>query len=201
MANVRANQLPGGLFRVRPEHCPKTKQEKYRRLHFYVSRLGVSLSDYLMEVLLNLRRDAYQFSEPAIQQMALKAFDDQEYTFAVKEMLCIWLHLEAMDQGGDSMPDWLLGFLRLAFSATDILVGQPKALDVLKAYSHCTDEESLCRLACIKTANHLGFGLHAESFAPFLKGLLYQTGSLRQSILKESLTAPLESLSLEHPGG
>lgn len=200
MSNVRADQLPGGLFRVRPEHCPKTKQEKYKRLHFYVSRLGVSLSDFLMESLLDLRRTAYKFQDPKVQQIALKAFNDEEYTNAVKELLCIWLHLEAMDQGGDSMPDWLLGFLRLAFGATDILIPHPRAMDVLNSYGHCVDEESLCAEATIKACRSLGFGTAATAFAPQLSPVLLQTGPVRQSILKEALILPLDKIIAQSHG-
>ena len=194
MSNVRAEQLPGGLFRVRPEHCPKTKQEKYKRLHYYVSRLGVSLSDALMELLLDLRRTAYRYQDPQVQKSALKAFDDDEYTNAVKELLCIWLHLEAMDQGGDLMPDWLLGFLRLAFGATDILIARPRAMDVLNSYANCINEDQLVREACEKASRALGFGDAARIFAPQLAPILLQTAPVRQTILKESLVRPLEEI-------
>lgn len=194
MSNVRTDQLPGGLFRVRPEHCPKTKQEKYKRLHFYVSKLGVALSDYLMEALLDLRRNAYRFPQPDVQQAALKAYDDEEYTKAVKELLCIWLHLEAMDQGGDRMPDWLLSFLRLAFGATDILIPHPRAMDVLNSYGHCTTEEMLCQEATLRASQSLGFGESAPTFAEQLIPVLTQTGQIRQAILKEALVLPLETI-------
>jgi hypothetical protein len=194
MSNVRTDQLPGGTFHVRPEHCPKTKQEKYKRLHFYVSKLGVALSDNLMEALLDLRRTAYRFPDPEVQQVALKAFNDEEYTNAVKELLCIWLHLEAMDQGGDHMPDWLLGFLRLAFGATDILIPHPRAMDVLNSYGHCNNEEMLCQEATVRASRSLGFGNSADVFAPQLIPVLLQTGQLRQAILKEALVLPLDSV-------
>lgn len=194
MTKVKTDQMPGGLFRVRPEHCPKSKQEKYKRLHFYVSRLGVSVSDLLMENLLDLRRKAYQYQDPNVQQTALKAFNDEEYTNAVKELLCIWLHMEAMDQGGDSMPDWLLAFLRLAFGATDILIPHPRAMTVLNGYGNCTNEEALVREAATKACRALGFGEAASSFAPQLAPLLLQTSQTRQQILQESLVMPLEQI-------
>jgi hypothetical protein len=198
MFNVRADQTPGGLFRARPEHCPKSKQEKYKRLHFYVSKLGVALSDLLMEALLDLRRNAYQYQDSNMQRIALKAYGDEEYTNAVKELLCIWLHLEAMDQGGDTMPDWLLGFLRLAFGATDILIAHPRAAEVLNSYGHCVDEESLCREAAVKACRALGFEETSEMFAPRLRPILTQSSQVRQSILREALVSPLEEI-IAHP--
>lgn len=194
MSNIRADQLIGEIFRVRPEHCPKTKQEKYKRLHFYVSRLGVALSDLLMESLLELRRAADGFKDSEIQQAALKAYSDEEYSRGVKELLCIWLHIEAMDQGGDLMPEWLLGFLRLAFGATDILIPQPRAEEVLNSYSHCTNEDLLFREATVKAGRALGFGKAATIFAPRLTHILLETGPVRQVILKEALVLPLDKI-------
>ncbi len=198
MSNVQPDYVSGVLFRVRPEHCPASKQEKYKRLHYYVSRLGVAVSDYLMEALLNLRRSAYQFQDQRVQQLALKAYNDDEYTSAVKELLCIWLHLEAMDQGGDRMADWLLGFLRLAFGATDILIAHPRAMDVLNSYGHVADENSLCQETATRACRALGFGEAATVFAPLLVPILNQTGQTRQAILKESLTLSLETI-IAHP--
>lgn len=198
MANVQPGFVSGGLFRVRPEHCPGSKPEKYKRLHYYVSRLGVAVSDYLMEALLNLRRTAYQFQDQRVQQLALKAYSDDEYTAAVKELLCIWLHMEAMDQGGDTMPDWLLGFLRLAFGATDILISHPRAMDVLNSYGHVGDEATLCKEAAIRASRALGFGDASTVFAPVMVPILTQTGQTRQAILKESLSLSLETI-MAHP--
>ncbi len=195
MSNREGHQGTSNLFRVLPEHCPRTAKEKYKRLHFYVSKLGVAVSDFLIESLLNLRSSAHLYQDAQIQQLALKGYNDEEYTSSVKELLCIWLHLEAMDQGGDAMPDWLLRFLRLAFGATDILIPRPRAQQVLNSYGHCADEESLITESALRAGHALGFGETATIFAPNLSPILSDTGKVRQTILQEALALPLEKVT------
>src|SRR5688572_25122735 len=120
MTSGRVEGVP--VFKVRPEHTPKSKPETYKRLHYYVAKMGVTVSDQLQEALIDLRRSAYSMTDPQMQNLALKGFNDDEFVSAVKELLCIWMHMEAMDQGGEHMPPWLLTFLRLGFGATDYMI-------------------------------------------------------------------------------
>jgi len=192
MSSAQVENLPGGTFRVLPEHNPKSKPEKYRRLHYYVSRMGVAVSDCLMESLLIVRRTAYQLSGQELQTLALKGYSDEEYCTAVKELLCIWLHQEAMDQGGKEAIPWILSFLRLAFGATDILIARPRARDVLSSYGFCETERELCLQTAMRASQALGFGKSAPVFAPTIEPILLNSLPVRQGILKDALTLPLD---------
>ena len=194
MQETRGEELPPGLFQVRPEHCPATKDELYQRLNFYASWMGVAVSDALYECLTELRLAAPKLPSDEVRQLALKGFTDEEYAAAVKEILCIWFHLEAMDQGGESSPPWLISFLRLAFNASDYLIANPKALDVMNAYSEHGDIGSLCREAATRACHALGFGEYSPGFSAALEKAFFQTGPQRQQILEEALTLPLETM-------
>jgi hypothetical protein len=180
-------------FRVRPEHAPRSKPETYKRLHYYVAKMGVTVSDQLQAVLIDIRRNAYSLP-PDIQRTALKGFSDDEFVSTVKEILCIWMHLEAVDQGGEFMPAWLLTFLRLGFGATDYMIPKPKAIDVMLSYDDCDEYLALVRQVAYKIAHMLGFGAHARIFADPLAQILTETGPLRQQILEKALTLPIETI-------
>lgn len=194
MQETRGEELPPGLFHARPEHCPATKDELYERLNFYASWMGVAASDALYECLMQLRQAAPRLPSDAVRQLALKGFTDEEYACAVKEILCIWFHLEAMDQGGDNSPEWLLSFLRLAFNASDYLIATPKALDVMNSYEDCKESVSLCRAAAIRACHALGFGEYSPGFSAALERVFLRSAPQRQQILEEALTLPLETM-------
>lgn len=199
MTSAKLEGQPGGVFRVRPEHNPSNKQEKYKRVHYFVCRLGLTVSDRLQEALIDLRRSAYDAPTPELMQLALKGYSDDEFVGAVKELLCIWLHQEAVDQGGPQAPPWIMGFLRLAFGATDILVAEPRALDVFSNYHDCDDMRSLCRAAAIRTAFILGFGEHSLQFAAAVAGLVVHNRADRQRILRDALTLPIDQILAWQP--
>ncbi|GEM_PF-1507843 len=194
MRETRGEDLPPGLFTVRPEHCPTSKEELYERLNYYAAWMGVAVSDALYECLVDLRNAADKLPHEAARRLALKAFTDEEYAAAVKEILCIWFHLEAMDQGGDEAPEWLLSFLRSAFVASDYLITEPKALDVMHAYEDFGDSVSLCRQCAIRACRALGFGHYSPGFGAAVEPVLFRTGPRRQQILEEALTLPLETV-------
>ena len=199
MGTSRGEELPRGLFQVRLEHCPRSKEETYERLHFYVSWLGVAVADSLQDCLLDLRRKAGMTDNRAVQRLLLKGYSDEEYVAAVKEILCIWLHLEVIDQGGEEAPEWLVSFLRLAFGCTDRLIAEPKAWNVLSSYEHCEDFVSLCRQTSMRVSRSLGFAEHAEGISPAFHPALIQSSSRRQQILEEALTLPLETIRTYAP--
>lgn len=194
MRGIRGEELPPGLFHARPEHCPRTKDELYERLNYYASWMGVAASDALYECLADLRQAAPRLPNDAVRQLALKGFDDNEYASAVKEILCIWFHLEAMDQGGERAPEWLLSYLRLAFNAGDYLIAEPKAIDVINSYDDHKDAVSLCRAAAVRVCRHLGFGEYSDGFSAAIERVFFSTAPQRQQILEEALTLPLETM-------
>ncbi len=194
MCQTQGEELPPGLFRARAQHCPATREELYERLNFYASWMGVAVSDVLYECLMELREAAPKLPDETVRQLALKAYSDNEYAQAVKEILCIWFHLEAMDQGGDEAPEWLLSFLRLALNASDYLIPTPKALDVMRAHDNHSSLGSLCQAASVRTCQALGFGEFSPGFAAAVNKVFFQTAPQRQQILEEALALPLETM-------
>lgn len=177
---------------IDPEWAPKSKQEAYKRLHYYVSKSGVAVSQLLQEALVNLRQNAHNLADEDLQKLALKGFSEDEFAPAVKELMCIWLHVQALEQGSERMPPWLLTFLRLAFGASDYVLPHPKAQEVLSKYEDTSDLTALALQCSIKVASLLGFGDAAETFAPVFSPIVLQTNSSRYQILHDALTLPLD---------
>ena len=194
MSGSGGDELPPGLFRVRAEHCPRTKDELHERLNFYASWMGVAASDALYECLMRLREAAPKVPDDAVREIALKGYSDEEYARAVKEIVCIWFHLEVMDQGGYDAAPWLLSFLRMAFSASDYLIESPPAIEVMHAYEDHGDTVSMCRLAAVRVCSWLGFGDYAPGFAVAVERTFFGTAPQRQQILEEALTLPVETI-------
>lgn len=194
MRETRGEELPQGLFKARAEHCPKTKEDLYERLNYYASWLGVAVSDALYECLVDLRNAASRISDEEIRNLALKAYTDEEYAAAVKEIMCIWFHQEAMDQGGDEAPEWLLSFLKQAFNASDYLIAEPKALDVMFSYEDFANIEAVCHESAARACRALGFGPLSPGFAAAIERVFLETAPKRQQILEEALTLPAETV-------
>jgi hypothetical protein len=181
-------------FYVTPALNPKSRSERCKRVHFYVSQIGMSVSARLRERLLAVRGLAVKIKDPDLASLARKNFSEREFLPAVKEILCIWIHLDAADQGGDLMPDWLMNYLKLALYATDYLIAEPDAMSVMDLHSDCFDLDSLCNEVSIKACEYLGFGAASAAFAPGVRPLLSETRSIRQQHLKDSLCLPLNEL-------
>jgi hypothetical protein len=194
MHQTSGEELPPGLFHARPEHCPSTREELHERLNYYTSWMGVAASDALYDCLIAARQVADKLPDEEVRQLALKSFSDEEYSTAVKEILCIWFHLEAMDQGGENAPPWLLSFIRLAFNASDFLIAEPKARAVMHSYEDHIDISSLCRAAATRTCQWLGFGPYSPGFAAAVERIFSRSAPQRQQILEESLTLPLATM-------
>jgi hypothetical protein len=194
MTSGRIEGAESDVFQVRPEHAPKSKPETYKRLHYYVAKMGVTVSDQLQSALIDLRRNAHYLPDQSLQRLALKGYSDEEFVSAVKEIVCLWMHMEAMDQGGEDMPRWILTFLRLGFGATDYMLPRPKAMDVMMSYEHCDDYAALTLQSSVKIARILGFGNNSNTFAAAIGPVLLQTAPLRQQILEKALTLPIETI-------
>lgn len=181
-------------FYVTPALNPKTRSERYKRVHYYVSQMGISVSARLKERLIAIRGLADKIKDPDLAALASKNFSEAEFLPAVKELICIWIHLDAADQGGDLMPAWLMNYLKLALYASDYLISGPDAMSVMDLHSDCADLDSLCSEVAIKACEYLGFGAASAAFAPGIKPLLTDSRPIRQKHLRDSLLKPLEEL-------
>lgn len=175
-----------------PGHNPRSRQDRYRRVHQYVSQLGGASSHQLRQALLVLRNAADQLPTPELQDAARKSFTDEEFLTATKELLCIWIHLEAVDQGAEAMPGWLMNFLKLSLSATDYLIQRPQAMEVMQAHVHCVELSQLYAEVSLALASYLGFGACTQALAPTFLPLLANSRAVRQQLLKEALTLEIE---------
>jgi hypothetical protein len=182
-------------FYVTPALNPKSRSERYKRVHFYVSQMGISVSVRLKERLLAIRALSGKIRDPDLSSLARKNFSESEFLPAVKELLCIWIHLDAAEQGGDLMPPWLMNYLKLALYASDYLIASPDAMSVMDLHSDCVDLDSLCNEVSIKACEYLGFGAAAAAFAPGVKPLLSESRLIRQLHLRNSLCLPLSELA------
>lgn len=181
-------------FRARPENNPKDRTEKYRRVHYYVSRMGVAISNQLKQALLALRNAAPQLQTEQMRVVASKQYTEDEFLPAVKELLCIYVHLDAIDQGGELMPAWLMNYLKLALHATDYLIATPEAMLVMESHADCRNMNELTNEVSLKVCETLGHGGCARAFAPAVGTLIKASRTTRNRILKESLTLPLNEL-------
>jgi hypothetical protein len=181
-------------FRARPEHNPKERTEKYRRVHYYVSRMGVAISNQLKQALLALRNAAPQLQTEQMRVVASKQYTEDEFLPAVKRLLCIYIHLDAIDQGGELMPAWLMNYLKLALHATDYLIANPEAMHIMESHADCRNMNELTNEVSQIVCETLGHGGCARAFAPAIGTLIKSSQATRNRILKESLTAPLSEL-------
>lgn len=175
-------------YYVTPAQNPRSKSERYKRVHCYVSQMGVSVSAELKQTLLALRQLSAQMEDPNLQAVAAKNYSEKEFLSAVKELLCIWIHLDAADQGGELMPSWLMNYLKLALYATDYMIAEPESMSVMELHSDCRDLDSLCSEVALKTCEYLGFGPSALVLAPCIKQILVNSRPVRQRHLLDSLS-------------
>lgn len=177
MSDFLASSNPP-IFRPNPGFNPRGRQERHRRVHFYAVQLAreASVSIRNSIVLLRQSNEAWR-----------RQFTPQEFQSASKELMCIWVHLEAIDQGGESMPAWLMNYLKLALFAMDQLIESPRALDIMKQHQACTDVDSLYREVAESMLAYLGFSEMNNDIASALFPLLANSRAMRQSVLRESL--------------
>ena len=184
---------PAIMFRPMPGHNPRSRQDRYRRVHYYVSQLGAAASGQLKQALLALRA-ASEHMPVDLQELALKPYIESEFLPATKELLCIWIHLEAVDQGGEGMPSWLMQYLKLALYATDYSIPEPQAINVMEQHAACSELPALFGEVSLTMAAYLGYGERANELAPAFLPLLENTRQIRQRILKQSLAGDLDTL-------
>lgn len=182
------------IFRPAFAAHPRTPSERYKRVHYYVATLGADSSALLKKALLAIRKAAEVMPDASLQAAARKQFTEAEFLPATKELLCLWIHFEAVDQGGLHSPAWLLHYLRLSLYAADYLLMSPQAMPVMDSHAHCQDMKSLHLSVSGSLARRLGFGMHARALAPALVPLLSTTRNVRQDALRKSLSLDLDQI-------
>jgi hypothetical protein len=175
-----------------PGHQPRKRQTICKRVRYYVSELGVVASSQLKQALLLIRNASDKMTSADLREAAGKQFVESQFLPATKELLCIWIHLEAVDQGGEAMPGWLMEYLKLALYATDYLIEQPPAVEIMEYHAHCQGLDSLYEDVGQTMAISLGFGTSAPAFAAALIPLMKNSRPARQQVLKDSLTLNLD---------
>jgi hypothetical protein len=192
MSEFATNTPATQVFRPRPDHNPRARADRYRRVHYYVSEMAMAASGQLKQALLALRNAAPNLATAELQAVASKQYTEEEFLPATKELLCIWMHLEAVDQGGEMMPAWVMNFLKLALYATDYLIPEPKAMAIMDSHADCRDLESLYQEVSETMGSCLGFAQHGKALASALVPLLTNSRPIRQKLFKSALVDPMD---------
>jgi hypothetical protein len=177
MSDFLASSNPP-IFRPNPGHNPRGRQERHRRVHFYTVQLAKEASTAIRDTIVYLRQSNDSWR---------RQFTTDQFQSAVKELMCILIHLEAIDQGGESMPAWLMNYFKLAFHAADQLIANPRSLDIMKQHQQCNDLDTLYMEVVDTIAANLGFTEMTNEIASAVYPLLVNSRGMRQSILRESL--------------
>jgi hypothetical protein len=193
MTELAPTSVPA-IFRPDLGHNPKSRNDRYRRVHKYVCDLSAAASGQLKQALVVLRNAAEELPEH-LRPAAQKQYVESEFMPASKELLCIWIHLEAIDQGGEIMPTWLVEFLELSMHATDFLIAMPSASDIMQSHAGCIAISDLVDQSAASIAAKLGFGNVSQSFAPIFAPLLINSRPTRQQVLHDALTIDAVELS------
>jgi len=186
-----------GSFLVGPEHEPGSDEERKIRLDYYIGSLALAASDELVQAVIGLRSAASNLNPPELGTAASRRIAEEEFAQAIKEIICIWIHQEAVDQDVEGMASWLRTFFRLAFGAADYYIHKPTAWEVMHAYGRCHDMVSLCMEACCRVCAELGFGSASPRLGPAVLPVILHSRPLRQGILRRALTLPLDSLEAD----
>lgn len=177
MSDFLASSNPP-IFRPNPGFNPRGRQERHRRVHFYAVQIAREASTAIRDTIVYLRSTNDEWR---------RQFTPQQFHSAVKELMCMWIHLEAIDQGGESMPAWLMNYFKLALNASDQLIASPRALDIMKQHQQCNDLDTLYGEVVETIATNLGFPEMTNEIASALFPLLTNTRVMRQNVLRESL--------------
>jgi hypothetical protein len=163
-------------------------------VHRYVSTLAEGASSRLNQALLVLRANAGKLPTPELQAAAEKQYAQTELSAATKVLLSLWIFQEAMDQGAESMPGWVMEFLKLSLHATDYLIAEPPARQIMETQCQCQQMDVLSRSTCEMIASSLGYGDSAKMLAGAFAPLLADSRTLRQNFLRDALTEDAAAL-------
>ncbi|HEY9793770.1 MAG TPA: hypothetical protein V6D22_25465 [Candidatus Obscuribacterales bacterium] len=176
------------VFKPMPGHTPRSAKDRCKRIHRYVSSLATAASAQLKQALFVLRNASTELPSPELQAAARKQYSQAEFLSATKELLCIWVHLEAVDQGGETMSGWLIEFLQFSLASTDFVIEQPSAQSIMEEHGDCTETKVLIEHVCQSISHRLGYGPMAKLLAPAFAPLLEKSRLLRQQALRDALT-------------
>jgi len=192
METASAGEGSAEIFAVTPDLQPKSKEEEAERAIYVATVISAGCADFVQSFVIDCRAGEMG-SE--LQTAANKRFSDQEFGGAVKELSCISIYLTVLDHGGENAPDWLSKMLFISLKATDKIVPQPRAREIMQAHEFVTGLEDICLDASVSACRTLGFGDSATHAAILMQIFLLQNSPYRTDVLRYALTQTLEALT------
>lgn len=181
----------GADFRAGDNLKPSSPEESAERAMYLTSATLAGCADFLQSLLLAFRNG--QFGE-ALSRAAARSFSDQEFMSAVKELACVSIYLTVLEQGGQSCPQWLTGYLFTSLRSTDKLPHGTRARELMQVHEFVAGAENICADAAAAACRCLGLSAQsAQAAAPMAQFLMDNT-AYRAQLLAYSLTQPLDVL-------
>lgn len=176
------------FFQASDEFMPADQFEFADRLEYYLVRLSFASVELVKEFMLALTAQVLEEED----KVNFPLLEDAHLAGSSKELLCVWLHQEALEQGGEAMPEWLLYFLRAALFLTDAALPDMKMNDVFDCYDRCESFKDFCELASDRVASHVLPGVDTLGFTGQKWGLV--RSPVRNAILSEALALPASDI-------
>lgn len=184
------------LFQVTQEMCPATDHEANARIHYYAALMTTTIADVLKEAIMAIRNQGPKQEREIVREAAQKEFSQSQLIVATKEVCLNWLQQDAMEQGGESMPEWLVAFFQAAANAIDYKFPDPPLARLAPDYQFCLDKEFFCRKTAEKVCLELGFADLAGAFDQVVEKKLV-LNLARQNILQRALSLPMDQILQE----
>ncbi|HEY9867749.1 MAG TPA: hypothetical protein V6D08_00960 [Candidatus Obscuribacterales bacterium] len=178
-------------FAVTPDLMPQSKEEEAERAAYVAAVLAAGCADFVQGFLLDCRNG---LMGEALQKAAGRELSDNEFSAAVKELTCITIYLTVVEHGGEAAPSWLSRFLFIALRATDKIVPQPRAREIMQTHEFVSGSEDIALDASVSACRAMGFGDAAAHAAVPIQIFLLQNTAYRSDVLRYALTQPLEAL-------
>lgn len=191
METASAGEGSAQTFTVTPDLQPQDKEEESERAIYVATVLSAGCADFVQGFVIDCRAGDMGGD---LQKAATKQFSDREFSGAVKELTCISIYLTVLDQGGEAAPEWLSKLLFLSLKATDKIVPQPRAREIMQTHEFVTGLADICLDASVSCCRTLGFGDAANHAAVLMQIFLLQNTPYRTDVLRYALTQRLEAL-------
>lgn len=190
MDNASGQEQLADTFQVLPAHEPTPGKDASERAIFVASSLALAQADFLFSLIKDLRTGLLSTD---LKQAASRTFSEKEFDGGVKELTCTSIYLMALEQGGVSSPNWLKSFLLLCFKASDLVISQPCAQEIMQTHEFLTMED-LLRETSLDTYHNLGFKGQIEPLTQKISSFIVSGKNIRARILELALTSELHQL-------
>jgi len=192
MADGSYAESEAEITRVPTELQPQSEEEAVDRATYLACSLALNCADLVTGTLMRCRSGELGDS---VRKASAKAFSQQEFAAAAKELTCIAIYASVLDQGADEAEEWLKDFLFLCLRVSDKIFTQPRARDIMLTHDTITTLPGICQDASTSACRSLGLGGMAKDVAVPMKDYLMLTRKYRCDLLLYALSQPVPVLS------